>query len=159
MLVRAPAYCFSVKFSCFRFTKSIKPSKGRWTRFGLSFAVVNIIKMILMLHEGRRSPVIIWLCLFTICEIFPADHLKSEKKVVTDFKFCVLFVYLKFVPTISFLSTGITRGTNMFNGPANLRKFHRRKHDKSCSKYPYFLCRKIITFWNRNTPRSISEYT
>ena len=69
MLVRAPAYCFSVKFSCFRFTKSIKPSKGRWTRFGLSFAVVNIIKMILMFHEGRRSPVIIWLCLWfpSIC--------------------------------------------------------------------------------------------
>ena len=30
----------------------------------------------------------------------------------------------------------------MFNGPANLRKLHRRKRDKSCSKYPYFLCRK-----------------
>ena len=30
----------------------------------------------------------------------------------------------------------------MFDGPANLRKLHRRKRDKSCSKYPYFLCRK-----------------
>ena len=30
----------------------------------------------------------------------------------------------------------------MFNGPVNLRKFHRRKRDKSCSKYPYFLCHK-----------------
>ena len=34
--------------------------------FGLSFAVVNSIKMIfvikLRLHEGRRSPVVIWLC-------------------------------------------------------------------------------------------------
>ena len=115
MLVRAPVYCFSVKFSCFRFTKSIKPSKGRWTRFGLSFAVVNIIKMILMLHEGRRSPVIIWLCLWfpSICfyEIsqnfhnlwnFSSGSFKIRKKVVTDLKFCVFFVYLKFVPTISF---------------------------------------------------------
>ena len=40
--------------------------------------------------------------IFTICEIFPADHLKSEKKVITDLKFCVFFVYLKFVPTIFF---------------------------------------------------------
>ena len=115
MLVRAPAYCFSVKFSCFRFTKSIKPSKGRWTRFGLSFAVVNIIKMILMLHEGRRSPVIIWLCLWfpSICfyEIsqnfhnlwnFSSGSFKIRNKVVTDLKFCVFFVYLKFVPTIFF---------------------------------------------------------
>ena len=30
----------------------------------------------------------------------------------------------------------------MFNGPVNLRKFHRRKRDKSCTKYPYFLCHK-----------------
>ena len=30
----------------------------------------------------------------------------------------------------------------MFNSPANLRKFHRRKRDKSCSKDPYFLYRK-----------------
>ena len=32
----------------------------------------------------------------------------------------------------------------MFNGPANLRKFHRRKRDKSSSKDPYFLCRKTL---------------
>ena len=41
--------------------------------------------------------------IFTICEIFPTDHLKSEKKVVTDLKFCVFFVYLKFVPTNNFV--------------------------------------------------------
>ena len=175
MLVRAPAYCFSVKFSCFRFTKSIKPSKGRWTRFGLSFAVINIIKMILMLHEGRRSPVIIWLCLWfpSICfyEIsqnfhnlwnFSNGSFKIRKKSGYRFK---ILCFLRLSQICSYKqfclqqSTGITRGTNMFNGPANLRKFHRRKHDKSCSKYPHFLCRKIITFWNRNTPRSISEYT
>ena len=32
----------------------------------------------------------------------------------------------------------------MFNGPANLRKCHRRKCDKSSSKDPYFLCRKTL---------------
>ena len=32
----------------------------------------------------------------------------------------------------------------MFNGSANLTKFHRRKSDKSCSKDPYLLCRKAL---------------
>ena len=32
----------------------------------------------------------------------------------------------------------------MFNVPANLRKFHRQKRDKSCSKDPYLLCRKAL---------------
>ena len=32
----------------------------------------------------------------------------------------------------------------MFNGPANLRKFNRRKEDKSYSKGSYFLCRKAL---------------
>ena len=43
-----------------------------------------------------------------------------------------------------FLSSGTRKGTDMLNGPANLRKFHRRKRDKSCSKVPYFLCRKAL---------------
>ena len=30
----------------------------------------------------------------------------------------------------------------MFYGPANHRNFHRWKRDKSCSRDPYFLCRK-----------------
>ena len=34
----------------------------------------------------------------------------------------------------------------MFNGPANLRKFHRRKRGKSYSKDPYFLCRKTLRY-------------
>ena len=37
--------------------------------------------------------------------------------------------------------------TIMFNGPANLRKFHRRRSDKFYSKDPYFRYRK--TFRNR----------
>ena len=37
-----------------------------------------------------------------------------------------------------FLSTGTRKGT------ANLRKFHLRKRDKSCSKDPYFLCHKTL---------------
>ena len=43
-----------------------------------------------------------------------------------------------------FLSSGTRKGTDMLNGPANLRKFHRRKRDKSCLKVPYFLCRKAL---------------
>ena len=34
----------------------------------------------------------------------------------------------------------------MFNGPANLRKFYRRKRGKSYSKDPYFLCRKTLRY-------------
>ena len=49
----------------------------------------------------------------------------------------------KFGP-INFLSTGTRRNTNMFNGPANLTKFDRRKRDKSYWKDPYLLCRKAL---------------
>ena len=45
-----------------------------------------------------------------------------------------------------FFYQGTRKGTNMFNGPANLRKFHRREHNKSCSKDLYFLCQE--TFCN-----------
>ena len=34
--------------------------------------------------------------------------------------------------------------TNMFNGSENLRKFHRRRGDKSCSKDHCLLCRKTL---------------
>ena len=56
---------FPEHFYVFAFLVHEKPSKGRCARFGLSFAVVKIIKMIfvikLRLHEWRRSPVTIWL--------------------------------------------------------------------------------------------------
>ena len=86
--------------------------------------------------------------MFTIFNICPADHLKPKKKRILQkqfprfVQFCVFFHYLKFGLTNFFLSTGTKKGTNMFNSPANLRKFHRRKRDKSCSKDPYFLYRK-----------------
>ena len=54
-------HCFSRKFLCSHFSRLLT-SKGRWARFRLSFAVVNIIKKIsvikLRLHERKRSPVI-----------------------------------------------------------------------------------------------------
>ena len=46
-----------------------------------------------------------------------------------------------------FSLTGIRKGTNIFNGPANLqvsRKFHRGKRDKFYLKDLYFLCRKTL---------------
>ena len=149
---------------CFRFSRSQKAIKRRWARFGPFFAVVNIIKMIfvikLRLHERRRSPAIIWLFLwfssfcfseisqiFTIFKICPADPLKPKKlriaKAVSSL--CTILCFLPLSQIWSyefFLPTGTKKGTNMFNGPANLRKFHRRKRDKSCSKDPYFLYRK-----------------
>ena len=82
----------------------------------------------LRLHEGRRSPMVNFgfafdflqfssvkaLIIFTIYEICPADHLKAEIFLATC-NFFVFFIYFK---------------------------FHQRKRDKSCSKDPYFLCRK-----------------
>ena len=73
LLALAPAYCFSKRNLRFCFSRSLKAIKRQWARFGLSFAIVNIIKMIfvikLRLHEGRRLPSIIWICLWfsSIC--------------------------------------------------------------------------------------------
>ena len=72
-----------------------------------------------------------------------------------------LFAILCFLPLSQiwsykfFSSTGTWEGSNMFNGPANLRKFHRRKRGKSYSKDPYFLCRKTLRYgielrWDRH---------
>ena len=43
-----------------------------------------------------------------------------------------------------FLSTSTRKGTNIFKGPTNLKKFHRRKRDKSCLEDPYFLRHKTL---------------
>ena len=43
-----------------------------------------------------------------------------------------------------FFSTGTRKGKNMVKGPANLRKFHRRKRDESHLKDSYFLCLKTL---------------
>ena len=161
MLARAPALCFSRNFLCFRFSGLLKAIKGRWTTFGLSCAVANIIKMIfvvkLRFHEERRSPVIIWLwfssvCfgkfpkILKICENFPTDHLKAEKIGVKE-AISSLFATLCFLPLPQIwsyeflLSTGTGEGTNMFNGPANLKRFHLKERDQSSSKDPHFLYR------------------
>ena len=96
-----------------------KVTKRQWPRFGLSYAVIHIIKLIfvfkLRLHEGRRSLTIIWLCLwfFSIYfgEISQNFHnlwnlsrwsLKYWKKSEAQRQFprylqyCVFFLYLKF---------------------------------------------------------------
>ena len=55
----------SVMFLQEMFSRSLKAIKRQRVRFGLSFTGVNIIKMTFVfkprLHEGRRSPAIIWL--------------------------------------------------------------------------------------------------
>ena len=87
--------------------------------------------------------------MFIICEICPADHLKVGKKGVrkaVSSLFAILcHLFLSQIWSYEFfLSTCTRKGTNMFNGPANLWKFHFRKRNKSCSKDPYFLCRKTL---------------
>ena len=58
---------------------------------------------------------------------------------------------INLVPYELLLSTGTMKGTNMFNDPANLRKFNWRKRNKSNSTNPYFICRK--RFRNGIKPR------
>ena len=164
MLARTPSYCFCGKVLWFCFSRSLKAIKRRWARFGLSFAVVNIIKLIfvmkLRLHVGRCSPMIILLCNLlrwnlSKCSKFVKFVLpiikKSEKGEVKK-AVSSLFAILCYLPLSQiwsyelFLSTGAREGTNMFNGPTNVWKFHLWKRDKSCPKDPYFVCRK--TLWN-----------
>ena len=76
--------------------------------------------------------------------------IKKPKKIGVSRAVSSLFAILCFLPRSQiwsnefFLSTGTRKGTSMFNGPENLRKFHRRKCDKSYSRDPYFLCRKSL---------------
>ena len=89
--------------------------------------------------------------IFTIiCNVCLAEHLKAYTKgLQSSFLSICNFVFFrpsKIWPDEYFLSTGTRKGTKMFNGPANLRKFHLRKRDKSCSKDPYFLCYKTLSY-------------
>ena len=139
---------------CFRFSWSLRAIRRWWARFGLSFAVANIKKIIfgikLRLHEGRRLPAIIWLCLwfssiffgeisqnFHILWKLSCRSFKNRKKgfqrhFTCFLQFCVFFLNLKFGLMNFFYQQALGR-TNMFNGPANLG-----------SKDPYFLCRKTL---------------
>ena len=46
----------------------------------------------------------------------------------------------------------------MFNGPANLKKFHRKKRDRSCSKDPYFLCLKTLHIKRNSHDSETSDF-
>ena len=115
----------------------------------------------LRLQEGRRSPVIIWLCPWfsSICfgEISQNFHnlgdlscrsFKSRKKIGVANAVSLLFAIfwcLPPSPTWSYefiLSTGTRKGTNMFNGPENHRKCQQRQRDKFFSKIPIFFVAK-----------------
>ena len=123
--------------------------------------MIFVIKLIL--HEGRRSPAIIWLSLkvSSICssEISQNVHnlwnlscqpFKSRKhrgyrgNFLAIWNFYVFSLILKFGSYEYCLSKGTRKGTNMFDGPENLRKFHRRKRHIACSKDPNFLCHKTL---------------
>ena len=88
--------------------------------------------------------------IFTICEICPVDHLKAEKIRGYKGSFLAICNFRDFFPLSQIWSyeflfpTGTKKGTSMFNGTANLKKFHRRKRDKSYSKDPCCLCRKTL---------------
>ena len=61
--------------------------------------------------------------IFTIC---PADHLKAGKIGVTKAvsTLYAILCFLKFGLMKFILSSGTKKGTNMFDGPPNNRKFH-----------------------------------
>ena len=131
--------------------------------------MVFVIKV--RLHEGRRSSAIIWLCLWfsSICssEIsqnfhnlwkLSCVHLKAEKNRGYEGSFHAIWNFV-FSSSISnlvmiFFIKGTRKGTNMFNGTVNLRKFHRMKPDKSYSKDLYFLCCKTLLSGYRTSSRS-----
>ena len=159
MLARAPAYSFLRKFLCFRFSRSLKAIKRATRKFRTIYCCSNIIKMTfvikLSLLKRKRSAVIIWLCLrlSSICfsEISQNFHnlwnfsMKRRTKAVSSLFAILCFLLLSQIWPFEFvLSTGTRKGTNMFNGPANLWKIHRMKGDKSCSKDLYFLCRLTV---------------
>ena len=83
--------------------------------------------------------------IFTICGNCPADNLKAQKIGVAN-AVSLLFAVLCFLPPSQIwsydFSIGTRKGTNMFNGPANLRKFHRRRRDESYWKVPFFFVPK-----------------
>ena len=74
-----------------------------------------------------------------------------------------LFANLCFLPLSQIWSyeifpvTGTRKGTNSLNAPPNLRKFHRRKHEKFRTEVLYFESQNI-TSWNRTSPRSLFEH-
>ena len=76
--------------------------------------------------------------IFIICKYRPAHHLKAEK---IGF-FLAIWNFITW--SYFFFSTGTRKGKNMVKGPANLRKFHRRKRDESHLKDSYFLCLKTL---------------
>ena len=114
---------FPEVFLFFRFSRSIWVIKRQWARFGLSFPVVNIIKMIsvikLRLYQGTRSPMITWLCLwlYSICfsEIsqnlhnffkFSSRSFKSRKKVAVTEVVSLIFAISCFFPLSQICSQG-----------------------------------------------------
>ena len=81
------------------------------------------------------------------CRSFKSRKIKGLQRQYSCYlQFCVFFLYFRPIWSYEFfLSTFTRKGTNMFNGLANLsRKFHRRKRDKSCSRDPYFLRRRTL---------------
>ena len=103
----------------FRFLGSLKAIKRQWARFGLSFSVLNIIKIIIF--APRRK---------TLASGILAMPLNFFLFRLKDF----------------FLLTGTKKGTNTFTWKVQqiLGNLHRRKRYISYPKDLYFLCRKTL---------------
>ena len=109
-----------------------------------------IFFMELRLHEGRRSPVIIWLSLlFSFCENLSCRLFKSQNNwgcrgsFLVPCNFVFFFLYLKFGLMIFFLSKGIRRAQICLTVQQILGNSTKRR-DQSYSKDLYILCRKTV---------------
>ena len=74
---------------------------------------------------------IVWLCfwfssnliIFTICDHWKAKKIRVPKAVSSLFSILCFLPQSKIWTYLFFWSTGTRKGTNVFTGPANLRKF------------------------------------
>ena len=114
---------FSRQFFCFRFSRSLKAIKRRWPRFGLSFAVVNINKMIFVVKPSYRwwapsealardnlalSSILFnllrWnLSKFSLVKIFVLPIIWNRKKIGVTKAVSSLFVFSSFISNLVLL--------------------------------------------------------
>ena len=113
-------------------------------------------------HEGRRSPAIIWLCLWfssiwygkiyhNFCNLWNLScrSFKSRKKAVSSpfaiLCFLVFFLYLTFGLMNFFSSTGTTKGTICLTVQKILRNSTERNAINLARKIPIFFVSKHYT--------------
>ena len=156
MSARTPAYCFSRKCLCFRFSRSLKSIKRAMRK-------VQTIVFFSKYHQNdflygakipRREALagdnLALPLIFILWKICPTDHLKAKKNWGCWGSFLALcnFVFSSSISNLVlwiffFLSKGIRRAQICLTVQQILGNFIKRR-DQSCSKDLYVLCRKTV---------------